>query len=76
MFVYGDCMAVCSILYTCQQQVYTFVYKLSKKRNNLSLSIAFIFSKFNMCKYFSEHHQIQQLRHKLNKFHRHVANIN
>jgi hypothetical protein len=22
MFVYGDCMAVCSILYTCQQRVW------------------------------------------------------
>ena len=47
------------------------IYKLSKKRNVLSVSPAFIFSKLNMCKYVYEHNKIQQLRHKLNKFHRH-----
>ena len=50
------------------------VYKLIKKRNFLSMSTAFIFSKLNTCKYFYEHNKIQQLRHKLNKFHRHVTN--
>ena len=38
-------------------------YKLSKKRNVLSLSTAFTFSKLNMCKYLYEHNKIQQLRH-------------
>jgi hypothetical protein len=42
-------------------------YKLSKKRNVLSLSTAFIFSELNMCKLLYEHNKIQQLRHKLNK---------
>ena len=41
----------------------------------LSLSTVFISSKLNMCKYLYEH-KIQQLRHKLNKFHRHVTNRN
>ena len=50
--------------------------KLSKKRNVLSLSITFMFSKLNMRKYLYEHSKIQQLRHKLNKFHRHVTNRN
>ena len=44
--------------------------KLSKKVNVPSLSTAFIFSKLTMCKYLYEHNKIQQLRHKLNKFHR------
>ena len=58
-------------------QLYTlYIYKLSKKRNVLLLSTAFIFSKLNMCKYLYEHNKIQQLRHKLNKFHRHVTNRN
>uniref|UniRef100_A0A4W5RHX3 T-box transcription factor 19 n=1 Tax=Hucho hucho TaxID=62062 RepID=A0A4W5RHX3_9TELE len=35
-------------------------YELSKKRNVLSLSTAFIFSKLNMCKYVYEHNKIQQ----------------
>ena len=51
-------------------------YELSKKRNVLSLSTAFIFRKLNMCKYLYEHNKIKQLRHKLNKFHRHVTNRN
>ena len=46
------------------------LFKLSKKINIISLSTAFIFSKLNMCKYLYEHNKIQQLRHKLNKFHR------
>jgi hypothetical protein len=50
--------------------------KLSKKRNILSLSTVFIFSKLNMCKYLYEHNTIQQLSHKLNKFHRHVTTRN
>jgi hypothetical protein len=54
----------------------SFNNKLSKKRNVLSLSTTFIFSKLNTCKYLYEHDKIQQLRHKLNKFHRHVTNIN
>jgi hypothetical protein len=41
----------------------------AKKRNVLSLSIAFIFSKLNMCKYLYEHNKIQQRKHKLNMFH-------
>ena len=53
-----------------------YVTKLSKKRNVLSLSTAFIFSKLNMCKYLYDHNNIHQLRHKLNKFHRHVTNRN
>jgi hypothetical protein len=52
------------------------IYKLSKKINVLSLSTVIIFSKINMCKYLYEHNKIQQLRHKLNKFHRHVTNRN
>ena len=56
----------------CHLQLPHAVNKLSKKRNVLSLSTAFIFRKLNMCKYLYEH-QIQQLRHKLNKFHRHGA---
>ena len=54
--------------------VYYVCTKLSKKRNVLSLSTAFIFSKLNMCKYLYEHNKIKQLRHKLNKFHRRVTN--
>ena len=50
--------------------------KLSKKRNILSLLTAFIISKLNMCKCLYEHNNIQQLRHKLTKFHRHVTNRN
>ena len=54
---------------------------ISKKINVLSLSTAFVFSKLNICKYLYiftdvEHNKIQQLRHKLNKFHRHVTNRN
>ena len=52
------------------------LYKLRKKINVLSLSTAFIFSKLNVCKYLCEHNKIQQLRYKLNKFHRHVTNRN
>ena len=50
--------------------------KLRKKRNVLSLSTSVILSKLDMCTYLYEHNKIQQLRHKLNKFHRHVTNIN
>jgi hypothetical protein len=48
----------------------------SAKKETSSLSTAFIFSKHNMCKYLYEHNKIQQLRHKLNKFHSHVTNRN
>ncbi|CDQ95188.1 unnamed protein product [Oncorhynchus mykiss] len=48
------------------------LYKLRKTRNVLSLSTA----KLNMCKYLYEHNKIKQLRHELNKFHRHVTNRN
>ena len=47
-----------------------------KKLNVLSLSTVFIFSKLTISKYLYEHNKIQQLRHKLNQFHRHVANRN
>ena len=43
--------------------------------NSANKETSFIFSKLNMCKYLYEH-KIQQLRHKLNKFHRHVTNRN
>jgi hypothetical protein len=48
----------------------------SAKKNIFSLSTVYIFSKLNMCKYMYEHNNIQQVRHKLKKFHRHVTNIN
>lgn len=65
-----------SLLQVTGQHTARVACKLSKKRNILSLSTAFIFSKLNMCKYLYEHNKIQQLRRKLNKFHRHVTNGN
>ena len=35
-----------------------------------------LFSANLTCKYLNEHNKIQQLRHKLNRFHRHVTNRN
>jgi hypothetical protein len=49
-------------------------YKLSKKRN--SHCQLRLFSANFTCKYLYEHNKIQQLRHKLNRFHRHVTNRN
>ena len=74
--------ALCCVVVLSVQHVLTVFlsiiqgYKLTKKRDILSLSTAFTFIKLNMCKYLYEHHKIQQLRHKLNKFHRHVTNRN
>jgi hypothetical protein len=48
-----------------------YEYKFNRK---FILSTAFIFRK--LCKYVDEHNKIQQLRHKLNRFHRHVTNRN
>ena len=59
-----------SVLKGCVDQLASVFTESVKKKNVLSLSTAF------MCKYLYERNNIQQRRHKLNKFHRHVTNRN
>lgn len=44
-----------------------------KKKHPLTFNCFFPNKFLNMCKCVYEHKEIQQLRHKLNRFHRHLS---
>ena len=73
MLVIGAPLLLCL-----QSKCFIFLITIlnSAKKETSSHCQLRLFSANLTCKYLNEHNKVQQLRHKLNKFHRHATNRN